>query len=78
MKAKTKVKTSFFAIDLRHAPKPTETNMDWLPSPFGAWIDFGNKFTGYLPDVDDSVFHFGPARIWARPVQRSRYGKSDT
>ena len=53
----------------------TETNMNWLPAIFGIWQDKDNAFTGYLPDVDDSVFHYGPTRIWSKPVQRGRYGK---
>ena len=47
----------------------------WLPSVFGIWQDSGNEFTGYLPDVDDAVFHYGPARLWASPIQQDKYGK---
>lgn len=55
--------------------KPTEDNDKWLPSVFGVWQDSGSKFTGYLPDVDDEVFNYGPVRLWAAPVQRKKYSK---
>ena len=63
-----------FSLDFRYQAKPTETNIQWLPSSFGIWQDAGDEFSAYLPDVDDSVFHFGPARLWGLPIQRSRYG----
>lgn len=50
-----------------------KTATNWFPSSFGIWQDEDNMFTGYLPDVDDKVWHYGPARIWSQPIQRSRY-----
>lgn len=66
---------SFVAFTL--SERPTETSSDWIPSIYGVWQDDGNAFTGYLPDVDDSVFHFGPTRIWSRPVHSGKYSKYD-
>lgn len=66
---------SYEFIDLRQVSKPTEDNDKWLPSVFGVWQDSGSKFTGYLPDVDDEVFNYGPVRLWASPVHRTKYSK---
>ena len=64
-----------FSIEARVALSPTENNPSWQPSAFGIWQDSKDVFTGYLPDVDDKVWHYGPARLWSKPIHRSRYGK---
>ena len=53
----------------------TSTASPWLASFYGIWQDSGNTFTAYLPDVDNSVWHYGPARLLSKPVHRSQYGK---
>ena len=65
---------TFLVLDTE--PDPTETSSKWLPSVFGVWQDAGNDFTAYLPDVDDEVFHYGPTRLWTKPVQTDSYGES--
>ncbi|XP_065684134.1 uncharacterized protein LOC100210120 isoform X1 [Hydra vulgaris] len=45
------------------------------------WIDvfgefkenYDKSFSAVIPDVLESVWHFGPARIWKRPIHRSKY-----
>lgn len=74
---------SFYSIQLIHLLSLSasanqlkiSSNKNWMQSLAGIWRDTDNyKFAGYMPDTSDDVWHFGAARVWSKPVRRSKYG----
>ena len=49
------------------------SNMQWIDI-FGQFKEDSDGFSAVIPDIPESKWHFGPARIWSKPVHRSRYG----
>jgi hypothetical protein len=39
-----------------------------------SWTDVGAQWSGTTP-TSDSVFHFGPVRLWTTPINSAHYGK---
>ena len=55
---------------------PVASTSSWHPAIFGTWTN-GKIFTGDIPDAPEKVFHFGPTRLWSKPVHKNRYGTKD-
>ena len=54
----------------------------WRQAPFGTWSDTCSagsthcSFEGNMPGPSDEVYHYGPTRVWDKPIHSSKYGKS--